>query len=287
MSVSKVGFIGLGNIGAPMAVNLVESGLAVQVFDINAAAVAGLVQAGAQAASSPAQLASGCEVICLCVRDDDDVERVLAGPDGIFQQAAAGLHIVIHSTVTLGALRDWVARGAALGIVVVDAAITGGAAAVERKQLCYIVGGDEATLRYLQPVFDASASAGGEVVAAGPVGAGLTLKLCNNAMACFAFVAIHEAVKLAEAGGCSLDKLYQVGEANGVITPQMRRFIETRQQLSAEFSVAGFKQRYLPFATLVEKDLRYALRCAEELAVSMPSTGHVESVIKQVFLDER
>jgi len=286
MNINRVGFIGLGNMGMPIALNLAVGDFELQVFDVNAAAVAELVRAGAIAASSPAQMAAACEVVCICVRDDNDVEQVLNGAEGIFRSARSGLHVVVHSTVTSGAFRRWARQARALDLILVDAAVTGGATVAAERGLCYMVGGPENILEYLRPLFALSSASGGCIVHAGPTGAGLVLKLANNTMAFFAFVAMHEGARLVAAGGGSLEKLYEVGSANGVVTPQMRRFLENRSDLQARYSNEEFKQRFLPFATLVEKDLYCALRSGAEMGAAMPAAHYLHGVIRQVFLDE-
>ncbi len=278
----KTGFIGLGNIGKPMAKRLAGSDHALTVYDINPAACAELVKLGATVAATPADVARAAEVIGICVRDDADVEAVLLGGQGLLAVAQPGTVIAIHSTVTQATVLAMAEAGRARGVVVIDAPITGGASGAENGTLCYMVGGEAATVETVRPVFMTSAQ---KIVHAGPLGAGIALKLCNNLMTYAAFTAIHEAAKLAEAGGLSLQVLKEVGQANGVVTPQMLQFIENRNALHKGCSEADFRAIFGGFAALGVKDLQAALASAEQLGISLPATACNAGLIEQVFFN--
>lgn len=286
MVITKVGFIGLGNMGRPIACNLAQSSIDLQVYDVDPAAMAELVALGAMAADSPAAMAGSCQVICLCVRDDDQVEQVLNGADGILQVASPGLYVLIHSTVSAGAFRRWRQQADERGVMLIDACVTGGAPAAQAQNLCYIVGADAVTLDRIRPVLEPSSCRGGKVVHAGPVGAGMMLKLANNTIAFFGFAAIHEASKMVEASGGSLARLIEVGTANGVVTGQMKAFMDNRSGMLAELSEQEFLERYGPVAKLVEKDLRYAVHSAGELGVQVPCAEFILGAIRRIFLNE-
>jgi len=279
---NDVGFIGLGNIGKPMAKHLLKLGVPVWVHDVLAAAMQDLVAAGARAAS-PAELARHCDIIGLCVRDDADVDALLYGDAGLLAHAAAGSVIAVHSTVTQDAVLGWAHDGGARGIRVIDAPITGGAAAAEAATLTYMVGGDEATLARCRPVF---ATSGANIIHAGGIGAGITLKLANNLMTYAAFAAMHEAAALARTAGLSLEMLVEVGVSNGVVTPQMQAFLRNRDQICASGGEAALKQFFGPFGTLGKKDLLAALRSADKLGIKLPSTRHLVDHIEAVFLNQ-
>ncbi|MGH8445281.1 MAG: NAD(P)-dependent oxidoreductase, partial [Solimonas sp.] len=216
-----IGFIGLGNIGKPMARHLLKLGEPLLVHDVAAAPVAELVALGARAAA-PRELAAQCRIVGLCVRDDHDVEALLYGADGMLEHLPADAIVAVHSTVTQAALLRWAGDAARRGVHVVDAPITGGASGAEGASLCAMVGAEPALLERLRPVLSAWAS---KIVHAGPAGCGIALKLCNNLMTYAAFAAIDEGTRLARAGGLDPKLLIEVGRANGVVTPQMEAFI--------------------------------------------------------------
>jgi 3-hydroxyisobutyrate dehydrogenase-like beta-hydroxyacid dehydrogenase len=275
-----VGFIGLGNIGRPMAKQLLKLSEPVWVFDVVPAASAELVALGANAAASPAELARLCGIIGICVRDDKDVDALLYGSEGLFANAQAGSIIAIHSTVTQDAILRWHKDAQKLGLQIIDAPITGGAAGAEAGTLCYMVGGDEATIERCRPVFLCS---GSKIVHGGAIGTGIALKLCNNLMTYAAFTAVHEGFKLATACGLDPEKLLEVGQANGVVTPQMTAFISGRNALTG--SPELLQQFFGPHAALGTKDLAAALQTADKLSVALPGTQKNSELIEDVFLN--
>ncbi len=278
----KTGFIGLGNIGKPMAKRLAGSEYALTVYDINLAACAELEALGAAVAASPAVLAAQADVIGVCVRDDNDVEQVLTGEQGILSTAKAGTVVVIHSTVRQSTILAMAELASKQGVTVIDAPITGGASGAENGTLCYMVGGDAETVEKVRPVFMTSAQ---KVIRAGDLGSGIALKLCNNLVTYAEFIAIHEASKLAEAAGLSLEVLGEVGQANGVITPQMQMFIENRNALYKGCSEADFKAIFGGFAALGVKDLQAALESAAQLGIDLPATTVNHTLIEKVFFN--
>lgn len=275
-----IGFIGLGNIGRPMAKQLLKLSEPVWVFDVVPNAMAELTELGANAAASPAELVAQCRIVGICVRDDRDVDNLLYGSEGLFAHAKADTIIAIHSTVTQDAILRWHRDAVALGVHVIDAPITGGAAGAEGGTLCYMVGGDETLVERCRPVFLCS---GSKIVHGGAVGTGIALKLCNNLMTYAAFVAAHEGFKLAKACGLAPEKLQEVGQANGVVTPQMAAFIGGRDSLVHD---AELLQKFFgPHAALGVKDLAAALLTAEKLGVSLPGTQNNSELIEDVFLN--
>jgi 3-hydroxyisobutyrate dehydrogenase len=174
----RVGFIGLGSQGAPMARRIIDAGFPVTLWGRRPATLEPFAGTRATVAGSPAELAAACDLVCLCVRDDADVEAVTGGPDGVLAGLRPGSAIAVHSTVHPDTCRRLAAAAAACGGRVVDAPVSGGRPAAEAGRLLVMVGGDEATVAYCRPVF---ASYGDPVVHLGPLGAGQVTKLLNNA----------------------------------------------------------------------------------------------------------
>lgn len=279
----KVGFIGLGNIGGPMAANLLDDSFSLTVFDVSEYAVQSLVARGASAATSAKELAQHSEIIGICVRDDRDVDAVLFGEHGVLAGAARHCVIAIHSTVTQDGLQRWHDAARARGVDLLDAPITGGAQGAQDKTLCYMVGGEQTLLERYRPVFETS---GKTIIHAGGLGSGMALKLCNNLMTYAAFTAMHEAAKLAEACGLSLDVIHEVGQSNGVVTDQMYRFITNREQLIQNCSAEDFVRLFGPFGALGEKDLTAALESARQKGIELPATERIQGLIQKVFLKQ-
>jgi 3-hydroxyisobutyrate dehydrogenase len=276
----NVGFIGLGDIGRPMAKHLVTDVYQVYVFDLVQAALDELAELGATSCASVGELARSCSHIGICVRDDAQVESVLCGDDGVLANAAPGTVVAIHSTVTQASLVRWVEEAAAKQLRLIDTPITGGAARAEAGTLCYMVGGNEEDLAAVTPVFLTS---GEKVVHAGPIGSGIALKLCNNYMQYAEFVVLAEAARLADACGLSLDVIKEVGFANGVVNPQMHQFVSGRNGLAPACTDEQMVEIFGGFATLARKDMDCALETAEQNGVIMPTAEFIRDRIEDVF----
>jgi len=276
----RVGFIGLGNIGKPMARKLVAGGLETFVLDVQRALVDELVREGAKPAGSPRELASHCDVIGVCVRDDADVRSVCEGDDGLFAGAAAGSVIALHSTILPSTARAIGAEGAARGIGVLDACVTGGAAIAAQGKLTYIVGGDEAHLEKARPAFATSAA---KIVHTGPLGSGAATKLCNNLMTYLAWLSAFESLHLARAAGLSQAKLEEVTRSNGNLTDPMLAYLALHKVPRETQKSAGFQASMRGFATLAEKDLAVTLAFAREVGVALPGTGLVSQLMGRLY----
>ncbi|MBA6413692.1 NAD(P)-dependent oxidoreductase [Parahaliea sp. F7430] len=280
---SAVGYIGLGDIGKPSAVRLLDGPWTTYVYDVVEDAVAELEKLGAKGCSSPAELAAACQHIGICVRDESQVQALLYGEQGLFANAAPGTVIAIHSTLACSVLKLWAGDAEAAGVRLIDAAITGGRQGAENGTLCYMVGGSAADVERAKPVFETSAE---RIVHAGDLGAGMLLKLCNNLITYAEFLAMSEACRLAEAGGLSINVLREVGLSNGVVNESMHRFVENRNAISAKASEQDMETYFGPFGRLGEKDLDCALASARDLGVELPSTERLREVVYDLFMNK-
>jgi len=281
MSRLPVGFIGLGNMGKPMARNLVCDTLEAWVHDVQQAPVDELVALGARSAT-PADIARHCRVIGLCVRDDRDVEALLYGEEGMLALAAPGTVIAIHSTVTQAGLLRWAKDAAERGVDLIDAPVTRGKLGKEPHFICYMVGGTAEVLERCRPVLETSAES---IIHAGPLGAGIALKLCNNMITYLEFIAMSEALAIAERSGLSIEVLADVGRGNGVINERMVAFASNRSKLREQLGEAGFATAFGPFGKLGEKDLDAALDTARSLELHLPATALARTMIHDVFMN--
>lgn len=282
----QTGYIGLGNIGKPMCANLIKNGaaagLAITVYDVMPAPVAEMVALGATAAPSAADIARDCELIGLCVRDDNDVDSLLYGDEGILALASPETIVAIHSTVTKNNVLRWAKDAAARNIHIIDAPITGGAQGAAEGTLCIMVGASAEVLQRAQGMFECTSK---KVVHGGEVGAGIALKLANNLINYAGFTAVSEGVALVKHVGLNPEHLYAVGQANGVITPMMQQFISGREGLLAGCTSDEMESIFGPFAGLAEKDLDHALNLAEELKLALNATKEVRKGIRKTFLN--
>jgi 3-hydroxyisobutyrate dehydrogenase len=174
---SRVGFIGLGSQGAPMARRIIEAGHETTLWARRPATLAPFEGSGAKTAGSPAELAATSDLVCLCVVDDADVEQVVTGPDGVLAGLRRGGVIVVHSTVHPDTCRRLEAPARTCGVSLVDAPVSGGGRAAEQGSLLVMAGGDPQVFAYCRPVF---ATYGDPVVHLGPTGSGQIAKILNN-----------------------------------------------------------------------------------------------------------
>lgn len=264
----RVGFVGLGMIGKPMAQRLAAAAdVELVVYDVAADPVAELVQAGATAAGSVAELATAVDVLCVMVRDDDQVRDVLAEvlaaadrPEG------QPLAVAVHSTVAPDTPAALEALAAPHGVLVLDAPVSGGPMGAADGTLAILAGGTDAAFSAAEPALRAM---GEKIVHAGPIGAGTRFKLARNLMHFVAFTAATEAQRLAEAAGLDLVALGDVVRHTDAITggPGSIMLRETTAPIEPDdfwYDVYGHVR------ALGEKDLSFAAALADELGVDVP-----------------
>ena len=173
----RVGFIGLGSQGGPMARRIVEGGYDLTLWARRPATLEPYADTAAKTAGSPAELAAASDLVCLCVVGDDDVREVLNGDSGVLAGLAPGGIVAIHSTVHPDTCREIAETAAAQGVSVIDAPVSGGGPAVEEGKLLVMVGGDEDVVERCRPVFATYAD---PIVHLGPLGSGQVTKILNN-----------------------------------------------------------------------------------------------------------
>ncbi|MCA2207774.1 NAD(P)-dependent oxidoreductase [Nocardia rosealba] len=200
----RVGFIGLGSQGAPMARRIVEAGFATTLWARRSATLEPFAGTGAAFAPTPAALGQASDLVCLCVGNDADLREVLIGPDGVLAGLAPGSIVAVHSTVHPDTCRELAKVVAAQDVTLIDAAVSGGAPAVAERRLLVMVGGPVEALDRCRPVFDTFAD---PVVHLGDVGAGQVAKLLNNLLFCANLATAASTLTLGEQLGVDRDEL--------------------------------------------------------------------------------
>ncbi len=204
---AAIGFIGLGNMGGPMAANLIKGGHELRVFDLSQAAVAKLVSAGAEAAASASEAVKGAEAVITMLPAGRHVRDVYLGPGGLIASAAPGSLLIDCSTIDVAAARDVGAVAQAAGLDMLDAPVSGGVAGAEAATLTFMAGGTEAAFKRAEPIL---ARMGKAVVHAGGQGAGQAAKICNNMILGVSMIAVCEAFALASKLGLDNQKLFEI-----------------------------------------------------------------------------
>ena len=214
----RVGFIGLGNQGKPIAAHLAPAGFETTVYDLAEEPVRELVAGGARAAKSPREVGERSDVIGICVPADQHVRGVVYGDDGLLAGTKPGAVIAFNSTILPATAHEIAEAARPLGVAVLDACVTGGAERAKQKQITYIVGGDAAALEKVRPVLESNSV---KIIHAGPLGDGARLKFCINLITYIQWAAAFESFQLAKAIGLSTQVLEEAGQANGQLTQLM------------------------------------------------------------------
>ncbi|MBY0287695.1 MAG: NAD(P)-dependent oxidoreductase [Mycobacteriaceae bacterium] len=263
MSEPTLGYIGLGNQGAPMAKRLVDWPGGLVVFDVRTEAMTPLVELGATVADSVADVARGADVISVTVLNDAQVRDVVGE---LGTHAKPGTVIAIHSTIEPGTAAELAEQLKAKGIHVVDAPVSGGAGAAEKGELAVMVGADDDAYETVKPVFKKWASM---VVRAGEPGAGTRMKIARNMLTFIGFAAACEASRLAEAAGIDLQKLGRVvrhSDAQSGGPGAIMARDDTKPLQPDHF----LYDMFVHTRGLAEKDLKLALGLGEANGVDLP-----------------
>ena len=204
---ADIGFIGLGNMGGPMAANLVAAGHAVSAFDISQAALDAARDAGAAAAASVGEAAAGREVVITMLPAGAHVAEVYQGDGGVLSVAAEGAVFIDSSTIDVDTARAVAAAAAEGGWPLLDAPVSGGVAGAAAGTLTFMVGGDAEAVERARPVLG---DMGKAVVHAGASGAGQTAKICNNLILAVSMIGVCEAFAMADRLGLERQTLFDI-----------------------------------------------------------------------------
>jgi 3-hydroxyisobutyrate dehydrogenase len=251
-----------------MARNLLKNGFAVTVWNRSADKVTPILEAGASAGDSPADVAAKSDIVITCVSDTPDVEAVILGGNGVIHGLKAGGLVIDMSTISPKATREIAARLSERGIAMLDAPISGGSEGAARGTLSIMVGGDAALFERALPVFQAM---GKTITHVGGQGDGQMVKLVNQILVVVNMLAVGEALLFAQAGGLDLEKTLNA-VAGGAAGSWM---------LSNRGSQA-IKRDWRPGFTidLQQKDLRLALEAASELGIPVLATSMVSNLYR-------
>jgi 3-hydroxyisobutyrate dehydrogenase len=274
----RIGFIGLGSMGAPMALNLLRSDFELTVHNRTRAKEDSLADGGARRASHPGAAAAEAEIVITMVTADSDVEEVLFGPTGVVTGARPGTLVVDMSTIAPTSARSFADRLSQRGMHMLDAPVSGGTEGAEQGTLSIFVGGDESQLERARPMLDAL---GSTVTHFGPSGSGQLAKAVNQIIVGGTFLAVAEGLAIAvEAGLTDEDKLISAlssGAASSwALENRGRRFVQGEYPF-------GFR------ISLHSKDLRIALEEARRLGVSLPASDlllRLEDALIKAGLDD-
>jgi 3-hydroxyisobutyrate dehydrogenase len=205
---ATIGFIGLGNMGAPMAANLVKAGHTVTGYDVNPAGIAALTAAGGRGAASAADAAKDADVVLTMLPAGEHVREVWHRQGGLIEAVASARPLLIDcSTIDVDSARAVTAAAADAGLAMLDAPVSGGTVGAQNATLTFMVGGTEEAFARGQPIL---AAMGKNIFHAGGPGAGQAVKICNNMMLAINMVGACEGFLLAERLGLDWNRLHQI-----------------------------------------------------------------------------
>lgn len=257
----EVGFIGLGLMGRPMALNLLKAGHRLHVWSRRRASMQPLLEAGAGDCASAAEVARRSEVVISMVADAPDVEAVALGPDGVADGAREGLIFVDMSTIAPAAAQSIAARLAGRGVTMLDAPVSGGELGAIEATLTIMVGGDATAFETVRPLFEAM---GRTVSRIGASGAGQVAKACNQILTGVGVAAVAEALNFARKSGVDAARVREALLGGFAYS----RVLENHGQRMLERNFRpGFK------AWMHQKDMRIVLEEAHRLGLALPTAA--------------
>jgi 3-hydroxyisobutyrate dehydrogenase len=273
VAVERIGFVGLGTMGAAMAANLARAGFGITVWNRSPGRAPELDELGASRAATPTEVAAASDVIVICVSDTPDVEAVLFGPGGVAAGARPGTLVIDCSTISPAATRDFATRLVGAGIAMVDAPVSGGSEGAQKATLTIFVGGEPADVERARPVL---AALGKTITHVGSIGSGQAVKAVNQVILAGTYLGVAEGIVLAMKSGLDVGQVVEAlggGAAQSwVLANRSGRMIENDYPL-------GFK------VALHRKDLGIALDLAHELGADLPVAGLAADLETELIAD--
>ncbi|HHV63009.1 MAG TPA: 2-hydroxy-3-oxopropionate reductase [Firmicutes bacterium] len=270
----KVGFIGLGIMGKPMAKNVLKAGYELTVFNRTSSKTEELKRTGAKVASSPAQVARESDIVITMVSDSPDVREVVLGKNGIIEGSRPGLILIDMSTISPQVTVEINHELGRRGVEMLDAPVSGGEKGAIEGTLSIMVGGKKEVFERCLPILK---SMGRKITHIGPSGAGQWAKLCNQVLASLNLLAVCEGLVLAAKAGLDINKVIEA--LSGGAAQSWALLNQAPKIVERDFS-PGF------LVKLHQKDLRLVLSAAESVGVSLPGTSLVHQLYNSIESEE-
>jgi 3-hydroxyisobutyrate dehydrogenase len=262
---ARVGFIGLGNMGLPMALNLLKAGHQLEGFDVNGAAVDKLVAGGGTSAGSARIAAAHADVVITMLPAGRQVQEVYLGADGIVANANPGTLLIDSSTIDVESARLVAQAADDTGLSMLDAPVSGGVAGAQAATLTFMVGGSEAAFARGRPILEAM---GKTIVHAGGAGNGQAAKICNNMILGISMIAVSEAFVLAEKLGLDAQKLFDIASKSSGQCWSMTSYCPVPGPVPASPANRSYQAGFT--AAMMLKDLKLAQDAARAGGAATP-----------------
>lgn len=276
----RIGFVGLGHMGLPMALNLIKAGYEVTGFDVQPHAMRALQQGGGKTADSLKSLAQDKDVLITMLQTGQQVLSVCGTGDGLFAHTRKNSLFIDCSTIDVQSARQVHDLATTHGLLVVDAPVSGGVAGAAAGTLTFMVGGDEHAFAKARVILSAM---GQRIIHTGPAGSGEAAKICNNMILGISMIAISEAFVLAKQLGLSEEKLFEVvNNASGQCWA-MSKYAPVPGLLDGVPANKDYQPGFA--AAMMLKDLRLSQDCAQSVAVETP-LGEQTTKLYQAFVEQ-
>jgi 3-hydroxyisobutyrate dehydrogenase len=275
---ATVGFIGLGNMGAPMAANLAKAGHRVIGYDINASAVQALTAAGGQAATSAAEATRGADVVITMLPAGEHVRDVWLHQGGLIEAVKGGTPLLIDcSTIDVESARVVTEAARVAGLEMLDAPVSGGVGGATAATLTFMVGGSETAFARGLPLLQAM---GKNIVHAGGPGAGQAAKICNNMMLAINMVGVSEGFLLAQKLGLDWDRLFRIASTASAQSWALTSYCPAPGPVPAAPSNRDYAAGFT--AALMLKDVKLSQAAADATGSPTPLAAHTMSFYQAV-----
>ena len=273
---SNIAFVGLGSMGAPLARLIAAGGVDLAVYDPFADALKAF-DGIARLAASPADVARGVDIACICVRDDKQVRDVLFGTDGMVETLPAGALVLVHSTISVAAVHNLKKMLAARDLTLVDAPVSRTRRTDDERFVFTMLGGETADVDRARPLVAAFST---DVDHMGSLGAGMATKIANNLVTWIHIIVAVQATDMALGSGVDLDKYLAVMRQNGNLTPTMGAVVSGKFQSVHDDTRQAL---YDSQGGIGEKDLALALAGAEAAGIDVRLIREAQATVRSVM----
>ncbi len=270
---AAIGFIGLGNMGGPMARNLVKAGHVVRGFDLVKASLDAAAAAGVAAATGAADAVRDAEVVITMLPEGAHVRTVYLGAAGLIGTARQGALLIDSSTIDVETARHVAKAAAEAGYDMIDAPVSGGVAGAEAATLTFMVGGGDAAFARAKPVLE---KMGKTIVHAGAAGAGQAAKICNNMILGVSMIAVSEAFALADKLGLDARRLFEISSKSSGQCWSMTSYCPVPGLVPASPANRDFKPGFT--AAMMAKDLKLAQQAAHAAGAATPLGAEAQAL---------
>lgn len=265
---TAIGFIGLGNMGGPMARNLLKAGHSLKVFDLSAAAVDGLTAVGATKAESASDAARDVDFVVTMLPAGEHVRSVYLGEGGLIASANKGTLFIDSSTIDIPSARETIAAAEAAGMMMLDAPVSGGVGGAEAGTLTFMVGGADAAFQKAKPILE---KMGKNIFHAGAAGNGQVAKVCNNMILGISMIGVSEAFVLGERLGLDAQTLFDISSTASGQCWSMTSYCPVPGPVPTSPANRNYQPGFT--AGMMLKDLRLALEASKTAKSPIPLGG--------------